>query len=121
MSDVSKRAHERTTVNWISMIRLQDGSEIPCTVKDVSATGMRLAIPEQIPLPSVFIVKVLGRDLVFQVQQAWRRQHYTGVSILKIGKVPKPHSAVDDGGTGDDAAQRYRRLGDRQSYHSRRT
>ncbi|MCE4222698.1 PilZ domain-containing protein [Methylobacterium sp. C25] len=84
------RAEERRETNWIAMIRLADGTEIPCTVKDVSKSGARLGVPSKIELPDHFKFKVLGRDFVCAVKVAWRRGEYVGVTIEQVGKLKQP-------------------------------
>ncbi|GEP09300.1 PilZ domain-containing protein [Methylobacterium gnaphalii] len=81
------RNEERRETNWIAMIRLADGTEIPCTVKDVSKSGARLGVPSKIALPDHFKFKVLGRDFVCSVKVAWRRGEYVGVFIEQVGKL----------------------------------
>jgi hypothetical protein len=119
MYDISKRAQERKNVEWISVIRLVDGAEIPCTIKDVSVSGMRLVLADTIPLPEVFVIKVIGRDLVFQVRQVWRRQHQAGLSIIKIGKLQKPKGLLEGSRNEAEPARDYTRIGERERYSSR--
>ena len=83
-----QRREERREVNWISVIRLADGSDLPCTVKDVSASGLKICVAAEHELPETFMIRVVGRQLVFRVRKAWRRQHFTGVIIEKIAKLP---------------------------------
>ena len=81
------RREERTVTNWIAMIRLFDGTEIPCTVKDISKSGAKLGVPEAFVLPSSFMLKVVGRDFVLRLTLAWRRGNYAGVRIDQIAKL----------------------------------
>lgn len=89
------------------MIRLADGTEIPCTVKDVSKSGARLGVPSNCQLPESFRFRVLGRDFVCSVKLAWRRGEYVGVVIEQVGKLkpaapkeelPAPPSPAPDPG-----------------------
>lgn len=89
------RAEDRTETNWIAMIRLADGTEIPCTVKDVSKSGARLGVPSHCPLPDSFRFKVLGRDFVCSVRLAWRRGDAVGVVIEQIGKLKPPTAKAE--------------------------
>ncbi len=84
------RREERTTTNWIAMIRLFDGTEIPCNVKDISKSGAKLGVPASYELPATFMIKILGRDFVLRVNLAWRRGNYAGVRIERIAKLPVP-------------------------------
>ncbi|GJE57460.1 PilZ domain-containing protein [Methylobacterium thuringiense] len=84
------RAEERRDTTWIAMIRLDDGTEIPCTVKDVSKSGAKLGGPSNCLLPETFRFRVLGRDFVCSVKLAWRRGEYAGVVIEQVGKLKPP-------------------------------
>ncbi|WP_232629238.1 PilZ domain-containing protein [Methylobacterium sp. Leaf118] len=81
------RREERVPTNWIAMIRLFDGTEIPCTVKDISKSGARLGVPGTWDLPPSFMLKVVGRDFVLRLTLAWRRGNYAGVRIDRIAKL----------------------------------
>jgi hypothetical protein len=81
------RREERRETNWIALIRLPDGTEIPTTVKDISPSGARLVVPSSYALPKSFMFKVIGRDFVCAVQLAWRRGDYAGVRIARVGKL----------------------------------
>jgi hypothetical protein len=81
------RREERKETNWIAKIRLFDGQEIPTTVKDVSASGARLVVPEDMDLPERFMFRVIGRDFVCAVKLMWRRGSFVGVQIEKVGKI----------------------------------
>ena len=72
------------------MIRLPDGTEIPCNVKDVSKSGAKVGIPAYHVLPETFMLRIIGRDFVCLVRLAWRRGDYAGVRIERVGKVPPP-------------------------------
>lgn len=84
------RREERREPDWIAMIRLPDGSEIPTTVKDISPSGARLTMPSSYTLPDRFMFKVVGRDFVCAVQLAWRRDDHIGVRIERVGKLAPP-------------------------------
>ena len=82
------RREERTSTNWIALIRLFDGTEIPCNVKDISKSGAKLGVPAAYELPSAFMIRIIGRDFVLRVNLAWRRGNYAGVRIERIAKLP---------------------------------
>lgn len=84
------RREDRSPTNWIATIRLRDGTEIPCNVKDVSKSGAKIGVPANQVLPPVFMLRIIGRDFLCLVKLAWRRGDYAGVRIEKIGKVPAP-------------------------------
>lgn len=81
------RREERTATNWIALIRLFDGTEIPCNIKDISKSGAKLGVPEAYILPASFMLRILGRNFVLRVNLAWRRGNYAGVRIERIAKL----------------------------------
>lgn len=81
------RSEERKETNWIAKIRLFDGQEIATSIKDISASGARLAVPEGMELPERFMFRVIGRDFVCAVKVAWRRGSQVGVRIERVGKL----------------------------------
>lgn len=90
------RREERKETNWIAKIRLFDGREIPTTVKDVSTSGARLVVPEEMELPERFMFRVIGRDFVCAVKLMWRRGAFVGVQIERVGKIEaKPAAAPE--------------------------
>lgn len=105
------RREERKDTNWIAVIRLLDGTEIACNVKDVSPSGARLGIPSTQELPDTFMMKVVGRDFVCLVRQAWRRGNFVGVHIERIGKLAPDKKAEAK----PQQASGYTSLGSRQS------
>ncbi|MBX9934743.1 MAG: PilZ domain-containing protein [Methylobacterium sp.] len=78
---------QRNKTDWIGIIRTPDGSEIPCTVKDVSKTGAKIAVPASYTLPDSFMLKVVGKDYVCRVKLAWRRGHFAGLIIEQFAKI----------------------------------
>ena len=88
------RREARSETNWIATIRFRDGTELPCTVKDVSKSGARIGIPADCALPDVFMLRIIGRDFLCLVRLAWRRGSYAGVRIERVGKVPAPAASV---------------------------
>ena len=87
---LTARVDERKNTNWIAMIRLMDGTEIPCNVRDISKSGAKLGVPQSYILPKKFMFKVIGRDFVCLVSLAWRKGDYAGVRIERVGKVETP-------------------------------
>ncbi|WP_264049011.1 PilZ domain-containing protein [Methylobacterium flocculans] len=89
------RREERSPTNWIATIRLRDGTEIPCTVKDVSKSGAKIGVAASQVLPPVFMLRIIGRDFLCLVRLAWRRGDYVGVRIERVGKVPVSAAKTD--------------------------
>ena len=90
------RVDERKDTNWIAMIRLMDGTEIPCNVRDISKSGAKLGVPQSYILPKRFMFKVIGRDFVCLVSLAWRKGDYAGVHIERVGKVEVPVTVEEE-------------------------
>lgn len=110
------RREERTSTNWIALIRLFDGTEIPCNVKDISKSGAKLGVPATYELPSAFMIRIIGRDFVLRVNLAWRRGNYAGVRIERIAKLPvvEEKKAPADGPTSKPTPN-YSSIGTRRS------
>lgn len=87
-SPIERPRAPRNKTNWIGLIRTRDGAETPCTVKDVSSTGAKIGVPENIELPEDFMLKIIGMDYVCSVKLAWRAGNLAGVRILHLAKLP---------------------------------
>ncbi|GJE37708.1 PilZ domain-containing protein [Methylobacterium persicinum] len=115
------RREERKETNWIAKIRLFDGSEIATSVKDISASGARLAVPESMELPERFMFRVIGHDFVCAVKVAWRRGSQVGVRIERVGKLdtktvkPQQEEAPAAAETKETGGDMMRRRGSRIS------
>lgn len=82
---------------------------------------MKVALPSDVAIPDTFNIRVVGRDLIFNVQQAWRRGHFVGLTILKIGKLPAPKQEQEpepDAATNTNTPD-YKRIGTRRNFRSR--
>ncbi|MCJ2033567.1 PilZ domain-containing protein [Methylobacterium sp. J-068] len=99
---IVERREERSPTNWIATIRLRDGTEIPCTVKDVSKSGAKIGVTAKQSLPPVFMLRIIGRDFLCLVRLAWRRGDYAGVRIERVGKVPSAAKTTDAFSSGDE-------------------
>ncbi|WP_338018962.1 PilZ domain-containing protein [Methylorubrum extorquens] len=96
-----------------------DGAELPCSIKDVSSSGMKVALPSDVAIPDTFNMRVVGRDLIFNVRLAWRRGHFVGLTILKIGKLPAPKRAPSTDAAESTTSADYNRIGARRSFRLR--
>lgn len=110
-----ERREPRTETNWIALIRLMDGTELPCNVKDISKSGARLGVPQAFDLPETFMLKVVGRNFVCLVKLAWRRGNYAGVRIERVGKLPEPARVEEKARPADTNASGYTGIGTRRS------
>ncbi|KQP61575.1 MULTISPECIES: hypothetical protein [unclassified Methylobacterium] len=109
-----ERREARSETNWIALIRLLDGTELPCNVKDISKSGARLGVPASCVLPDTFMLKVVGRNFVCLVKLAWRRGHYAGVRIERVGKLPEP-ARVEEANTQAGPDSGYKAIGTRRN------
>lgn len=114
-SDFVERREPRSETNWIALIRLPDGTELSCNIKDISKSGARIGVPEAYELPDTFMLKVIGRNFVCLVKLAWRRGNYAGVRIERVGKLPDPprHEESTEKTPAEIAA--YKAIGTRRS------
>ncbi|MCE4222860.1 PilZ domain-containing protein [Methylobacterium sp. C25] len=115
---VERRSEPRTPTNWIGKIRLSDGEEIACTVKDVSKSGARLGLPDTVALPESFQLKVVGYDFLFNVRSVWRKNHCAGVRIERFAKQPPPAIEPEKPKPEADPAETSRLIGRRLSRFS---
>jgi PilZ domain len=59
----------------------QGGSTVDCLIRDISESGARLAVPEQVTLPAAFELIIPHRKQRWQVQMLWRRSDVVGVQF----------------------------------------
>ena len=78
-----RRLSPRRSLNTAAWIRL-DGSFVPreCRVVDVSATGVRLAIPFAGKLPETFTVLFSKNAVGHRVRMIWRRANQIGAKFI---------------------------------------
>jgi hypothetical protein len=69
------RCEDRKATNWLGLIKLPDGGEIPTTVKDISPSGAKLTVLRTSSLPDHFLFKVFGREFICAVQVVWLGRH----------------------------------------------
>ncbi|TXM72434.1 PilZ domain-containing protein [Methylobacterium sp. WL12] len=93
MSEPQLPRDEKAEISWIAVIRLADGIDRPCTVTDVSYSAMKIRVQNELDLPDVFVLKIVGRSLIFQVRKVWRGEHSVVAVVEKIAKLP-PQPAV---------------------------
>ena len=72
---------DRITTMRLATIRLDDGEEIPCVLRDLSQTGAKLAVSRRYRLPATFYLVVHGREVAFPVRRAWQRGDFAGVML----------------------------------------
>lgn len=72
---------DRIPTMRLATIRLDNGEEIPCVLRDLSRTGAKLAVSRRYRLPMNFNLIVHGREAPFPVRRAWQRGDYVGVML----------------------------------------
>jgi PilZ domain-containing protein len=96
-----KRRSRRRPLHHEGRIKRADGEpQIPCSVRDISATGARLAVEMPAAVPDQFIL-LLSRD--GRTRRActvvWRSAEEIGVEFLsEPGAQPKPSPAAKRSG-----------------------
>lgn len=113
--DYVERREPRSETNWIALIRLLDGTELSCNIKDISKSGARIGVPQGYELPDTFMLKVIGRNFVCLVKLAWRRGNYAGVRIERVGKLPDPVKTEETTERTPAEAAAYKAIGTRRS------
>ncbi|MBV8849897.1 MAG: PilZ domain-containing protein [Methylobacteriaceae bacterium] len=64
-------------------------STVDCIIKEISASGMRLAVSEKLSIPDEFDLHVPRKGTMHRVRLVWRDSGMAGVEILNDGsKVP---------------------------------
>ena len=61
-------------------------SSMDCLVRDISASGARLALDESMILPDTFELEIPHRDRAFSALMQWRREDGVGVSLVEEEK-----------------------------------
>jgi len=56
-------------------------SVLDCTVRNLSKTGCRIIVANQIDIPSDFELHLPGSDKKFQCQIIWRKHHEVGIKF----------------------------------------
>lgn len=117
---IERRAEERTDVNWIAQIRVDAGPAIPCSVKNISKTGMKLVVAADQALSDSFTLKVIGKDLVFRLRRIWRLGSAMGVAIDQIAKLPPKQDGPDTASGGRSSVEQAAAVGGRRLYSTGR-
>ncbi|ACA16866.1 type IV pilus assembly PilZ [Methylobacterium sp. 4-46] len=65
-------------------------SSMDCLVRDLSATGARLALSETAVLPDAFDLHIPAKDKVYKAALRWRRADGVGVAFQEDAAVAAP-------------------------------
>jgi uncharacterized protein YceH (UPF0502 family) len=71
-------------------------STLDCVVRDISATGARLALAQHNVLPDQFELYVPLKERTYTVQVRWRAEEDIGVMFLEKHEAAATASAADD-------------------------
>jgi hypothetical protein len=67
---------------------------IECTVRDLSADGARLQVPQSVPLPDTFELRVIQRQMCERCTMVWRRGDEVGVHFMSEQAHPPEGHAI---------------------------
>ncbi|CAA2105032.1 hypothetical protein MBUL_02990 [Methylobacterium bullatum] len=81
MSDNRKEARQRTFLKG-RIIFNNGASSMDCLVRDMSATGARLALTETATLPEVFDLFIPQKERTYKANLRWRRADGIGVAFV---------------------------------------
>ena len=78
----NRRQTRRFRAHHPAQILLGSDAMIPCTVKDISTGGARLALKPQMDLPETFDIFIAAHDLqVRRARVCWREGDFAGVAF----------------------------------------
>ncbi|GJD32445.1 hypothetical protein PMNALOAF_3718 [Methylobacterium adhaesivum] len=95
MSEHRREVRQRTFLK--GRIHFNKGaSSMDCLVRDMSASGARLALSETTTLPDAFDLYIPQKEKTYRSTLAWRRDGSIGVTFLdEAAPTPAPHLAED--------------------------
>lgn len=73
-----RRAKDRTRLNIIGVILIDEHSTVPCIVSDRSARGIRVTLPSAVDVPDVFILTMDEIREALVCRTAWRKPDQIG-------------------------------------------
>ena len=78
-----RRVQTRQPVAKVATIRFNGGfCELECVVRNQSATGAKLGIPDTWPIPAVFEIVIADEALIRTVRVRWRSAVAIGVEFV---------------------------------------
>ncbi len=84
-----ERRHHRKKVVQEARIRLPgQNNEIPCIIRDVSVSGVKLRVPMGFEAPDVFRLIAPALHINSCVRIAWRSQHSIGATFIADAERP---------------------------------
>jgi len=71
------------------------GPQIPCTIRDLSATGARIWLPAAIQFPEEFELEIPMLEQAVRVRALWSRDREHGLLFLETLREPAGDSGRD--------------------------
>ncbi|MGU3540401.1 PilZ domain-containing protein [Methylobacterium sp. A54F] len=78
---LERRRSPRRQTAIPALVRLDDGTEMSCMIRDVSKGGARLGVAPQAELPNDFYLVMKSSGQAMPVRLIWRQGNYAGISI----------------------------------------
>lgn len=76
-----RRGAPRQSTFLMARVALQSGPQVPCIVRDVSRTGLKLSIASSVHLPTTFLLHVTRWERDLDCELRWRSGEMAGVKI----------------------------------------
>lgn len=73
---------DRVPTMRLATLRLNDGEESPCVIRDLSLMGAKLSVSGRYKLPALFHLIVHGYEAAFPVRRVWQRGDLAGVTLV---------------------------------------
>lgn len=93
--DENKRQAQRQKVLKSARILLDDWRTMDCSIRDLSATGAKIACPSTVNIPDVFRLVTMSDNQIRPAKVTWRREstigiHFTGEAKPSALRKAKP-------------------------------
>ena len=92
MSEHRKETRQRVFLKG-RIIFNHGASSMDCLVRDLSASGARLALSETTTLPEVFDLYIPQKDRTYRSVLRWRREDGVGITFTETARRRSPHPA----------------------------
>lgn len=104
MSEHRREARQRVFLKGRIMYN-NGASSLDCLVRDLSATGARLAMSETTTLPEAFDLYIAQKDKTYRATLRWRREDGVGVTFpAEVGRAAPVAVAAPADAAGIDAS-----------------
>jgi hypothetical protein len=77
---IEKRAAQRFKVLKGGLVAIEGGS-IPCTVRNMSSTGVAVEFAQRVDLPSTFTLRIERDAFSRRCRPVWRNQRRVGMAF----------------------------------------